>query len=385
MSLNLEKNRARMTVSVRGWNDAVIDSGEGETEEGDTLEDYVNDLDYDPTSDPDFDPYDIPGYDPDTGLDYDLTYDFGEEFNWDALAEDLDINLDIDGNIDVDQMENLTQEIANLATNEEAIYKYMTDHGDSSGIPARIRVTNPPDKLEYKDGDEIDFSGIVVCAYSSLTTRTPFIRQEWDGPRHNQIPFDQLTFPVTTADRNGSVGSAGSVGSGEDDDTGLPSYLFMPIGDGDVSTGPAIMEDGLMIWDNKGYGKEYVKRKTTYAKVGVFTNTGGSSGYIYVFAAKKDTEKYVYRCTDYYDGGYSRGALTLSSKYISLIYTTSYCTSNFYPIGMKIHTSRNEVLNAMLDGKWEPETQPVEVSIPVQWQTDYREEPYEASFDIQVT
>ncbi len=201
MSLNLAIDKARMTVWGEGWNDAAIDSGEGETEEGDVLEDYVNNLDYDPESDPDFDPFDIPGYDPDTGLDYDLTYDFGENFNWDALAEDLDINLDIDGNIDVDQIETLTKAIADLANNEEAIYNYMTDHGDSTGIPARIRVTNPPDRLEYNDGDEIDFTGIVVCAYSSLTTRTPFIRSEWGGPRHNQIPFEELTFPVTVATR----------------------------------------------------------------------------------------------------------------------------------------------------------------------------------------
>ncbi len=226
MSLNLEKNRARMTVSVRGWNDVVIDSGEGETEEGSVLEDFVTDMEYDPEADPDFSMDDIPGYDPDDpnydpdnpaydpddpsiGLDYDLTYDFGENFNWDALAEDLDINLDLDGNIDVDQVENLSEKITNLAHNEDVIYNYMADHGDSSGIPARIRVTNPPDRLEYSAGDEIDFSGIIVCAYSSLTTRTPFIRQEWDGPRHNQIPFDQLTFPVTMAESEADSGILG--------------------------------------------------------------------------------------------------------------------------------------------------------------------------------
>ncbi len=199
MSLNLEKNKARLTVFGKGWNDVIIDSGEGETEEGIALEDFVDTLQYDPSIDLGYDPSLDPDYDPSLDPYYGLNYDFGSNFDWDAVAEDLEVSLDIDGNIDTDLIEELTEDIVNLAQDEDAIYNYMTSHDPSEGIPARIRVINPPDKLEYSEGEEIDFTGIVVAAYASLTTRTPFIMEGAAGPHQNQIPFDQLTFPVTTA------------------------------------------------------------------------------------------------------------------------------------------------------------------------------------------
>ncbi len=409
MSLTLEKNEAELTVFGFGWDDASIDSGEGETEEGSALEDFVNDLEYDPETDTDFSTDDIPGYDPDnpgydpdTGLPYDLTYDFGENFNWDALAENLNINLDLDGNIDVDQIENLTQEITNLAHNEEAIYNYMTDHVDSTGIPARIRVTNPPDKLEYNDGDEIDYSGIIVCAYSSLTTRTPFIRQEWDGPRHNQIPFSELTFPVAVAERStgeimlpeypkgGDVITITSIAKCRDMIYGLfkknglkiryeSTYLEQKTEQGfdecDTTYGDRMLHFyiGRASYEHdEGFDNvTYVQVIITYLTVSIgdtiIAGTHCGRNFYWNINGHREGDEWVVTAVGpFLRSNYDADITFVGGRYSSYVITSTYSYSEYKACNLNI-----EEVNSS--------------AIPVQWQTEYREEPYEASFEIQVT
>lgn len=55
-------------------------------------------------------------------------------------------------------------------------------------LPTEIRVITPPAKTDYADGETIDYSGIVVHAYSST------------GQDMGAVPFDELVFPVATAD-----------------------------------------------------------------------------------------------------------------------------------------------------------------------------------------
>lgn len=55
-------------------------------------------------------------------------------------------------------------------------------------IPVEIRVTTPPTKTAYTHGETIDYSGIVVHAYSST------------GQDMGAVPFNELVFPETTAD-----------------------------------------------------------------------------------------------------------------------------------------------------------------------------------------
>ncbi len=432
MSLNLEKNRARMTVSVRGWNDVVIDSGEGETEEGSALEDFINDMEYDPEADPDFSMDDIPGYDPDdpnydpdnptydpdnpgydpdnpgydpdnpsydpdnpsydpeTGLPYDLTYDFGENFNWDALAEDLDINLDLDGNIDVDQMEILSEKITNLAHNEDAIYNYMADHDPSEGIPARIRVINPPDKLEYKNGDEIDFTGIIVAAYASLTTRTPFIMEGAAGPHHNQIPFDELTFPVTVAEN-------GSDTSGE---ITFPEYKNSGTVTMKAYSDPHAVYQSLI--KASGFQIVFTENTNTETVMGWELDSpdpeAGEVVYITLYPHSRNPNYYCLGITQIYKLPAVGEAVTLGSP----LYTMrngfiAYAridgnTLTFYDWatwdighwgvslfqGIKVSSEEKRFSVCGFNAEAGPDT----VSIPVQWQTDYREEPYEASYEI---
>lgn len=55
-------------------------------------------------------------------------------------------------------------------------------------LPTEIRVITPPAKTNYADGETIDYSGIVVHAYSST------------GQDLGVVPFGELVFPETTAD-----------------------------------------------------------------------------------------------------------------------------------------------------------------------------------------
>lgn len=65
-------------------------------------------------------------------------------------------------------------------------------------IPSEIRITTPPPRVSYNDGDTIDYSGIVVTLYDGngnvfTDSRYP------DGI----VPVSELTFPVTAAHADG--------------------------------------------------------------------------------------------------------------------------------------------------------------------------------------
>lgn len=73
-------------------------------------------------------------------------------------------------------------------------------------LPTEIRVITPPAKTDYADGETIDYSGIMVHAYSAT------------GQDMGAVPFNALAFPVTTAVYSGdSDGSASSDYSGNID------------------------------------------------------------------------------------------------------------------------------------------------------------------------
>jgi len=65
-------------------------------------------------------------------------------------------------------------------------------------VPTEIRVTTLPTKTDYTNGETIDYSGIIVHAYSST------------GQDMGEAPFNELVFPVTTA----QIGDRWSDGQG---------------------------------------------------------------------------------------------------------------------------------------------------------------------------
>lgn len=75
-------------------------------------------------------------------------------------------------------------------------------------IPASIRITTPPSKTTYNDGETINFTGMVVKAYKSSG-------DVWTDSTHPDgvIPNNELVFPVTTASGGGGLPSYESDGS----------------------------------------------------------------------------------------------------------------------------------------------------------------------------
>lgn len=74
-------------------------------------------------------------------------------------------------------------------TGEEVVVRPDPETGDivKTVVPVEIRVTTPPTKVTYVDGEAIDYSGIVVHAYSAT------------GQDMGAVTSSDLVFPVSTA------------------------------------------------------------------------------------------------------------------------------------------------------------------------------------------
>ena len=74
-------------------------------------------------------------------------------------------------------------------TGEEVQVGVDPETGDivETVLATEIRITTPPTKITYVDGETIDYSGIVVHAYSAT------------GQDMGAVPYGQLVFPVTVA------------------------------------------------------------------------------------------------------------------------------------------------------------------------------------------
>lgn len=81
-------------------------------------------------------------------------------------------------------------------TGEEKTVTVDPDTGElvETIVPTEIRITTLPTKTEYTHGETIDYSGIVVHAYSST------------GQDMGEVPFSELVFPETMADAQKTEG-----------------------------------------------------------------------------------------------------------------------------------------------------------------------------------
>lgn len=96
--------------------------------------------------------------------------------------------------------------------NEYGVVKNNNGNLEFQKLPSSIRVTTPPTKTEYIDGETIDFTGMVVTSYDA------------NGESMGVVPFNELILPDTVADIS-------AIGVGE--------YVEIddPIYDGDTYTG----------------------------------------------------------------------------------------------------------------------------------------------------
>ena len=69
----------------------------------------------------------------------------------------------------------------------------------SSGLPTEIRVTTPPNKTSYTDGEAIDYSGMIVKAYDEDGNL-------WTSPEYPNgvVPNDELIISESIANKNTS-------------------------------------------------------------------------------------------------------------------------------------------------------------------------------------
>ncbi len=397
MSIYLSEKKARLTVFGHGWNNEVVDSGDGGTEDGSVIKDISESLGYD-FGDVDWDAIaDQIGIDINDGYYVDEDYfpygyyegfdgDFYYDYDGDGIYTD-EYGIEYDGNGEYIAsevlQEKLSQELAQLANDEEALYECMTDHGDSECIPARIIVTNPPDKVEYEEGENIDFTGIVVCAYSSATARTPFIRQEWSGPRHNQVPFKELTFPVTTA-KSFTIGAK------------IKQYGVVTLGPFDGILEIGSQKAGIYTYS---FGAErYWEIEVDEDSIGVFF-TRSTSGFGFICASRTNGAI----VSREYSTAVENGERVLVDKFYASSKSTYYGKAAYYSyvqigfsggyklegdfLDVKTSISDNQSSRKITSGHiaWLLLYGEKTVPIPVQWQTDYQTEPYEDSFDITVT
>lgn len=117
-------------------------------------------------------------------------------------------------------------------------------------IPSSIRITTPPTKTVYNDGDAIEYGGMVVKAY--LKT----------GGLFGIVPTGELTLPVTTAKY-----SEGSEGSATSDVVG---NLSQPIVFGGACVIKRYYED-YVFWENRAIVTSGGVRSIGYAHSGNMT------------------------------------------------------------------------------------------------------------------
>lgn len=104
-------------------------------------------------------------------------------------------------------------------------------------VPAEIRVETPPPKTEYIHGEAINYSGIVVHAYSVT------------GQDMGAVPFNELVFPVTTADVQQTEGWT--------NDAGLNALMLYYTPHVDYNEDTVYLSDRILGKDGYGYRATY--------------------------------------------------------------------------------------------------------------------------------
>lgn len=216
-------------------------------------------------------------------------------------------------------------------------------------VAAEIRVTTAPTKTTYTNGENIDFSGIVVHAYSST------------GRDIGEIPFNELVFPVTKADAS-AQGDDWTDGHGVN--ATLISYTPAPAIGGMAYVSRPL---GNVGGKNTAYGSvstpgQYLMTRYNNANYGCKKTGDGSADY--------------FRKTDV-EGVGEIWSLNGSS-------TASMTNNSFRPLGF------GDVIYDLPSSTVDPATvDPTSLhamqSVPVQWTQSGSSTALEASFSINVT
>lgn len=202
-------------------------------------------------------------------------------------------------------------------------------------VPTEIRITTSPTNVgPYGQGANIDFNGIVVKAYYA------------DGTEYGEIPFADLTLPVTVA---GSPSETEEPGLAVYGDKALkwcyPGSIYHHFGDDDKNLyGYAVISQGLGI---------------------VYAFTIGTN--------ENDCQQFV-MCDQPFEGtyrGYNNTTTELNVRSYNNVYyagvggamSTSYPNPSWYPETSVMNL--NGAIECLYSGDI---SQPVNFQVPVQWQ-----------------
>lgn len=154
---------------------------------------------------------------------------------------------------------------------------------EESPVPVAIRVSVPPDKITYSDGEKIDYSGIQVILYEEYEETTeggeisvnakPFKDSQYPD---SKIPFDELVFPITSAG-----------GGADDGEHSIDAGQHIHVGNIDIGGPIEYVEDTLM---------------SNY--FGISTALALASGYVWANTDYNTSEsKHDYRDSEFYGAG----------------------------------------------------------------------------------
>lgn len=180
LSLTIQPDKARLTVTGKSWDDIPTDSGPGDTIEQITIGDIEELIDIDlPDIPEDVDIIigDLPEYeDPVIIIDWPEGPEIIELPGLDLDDLDLDWEMDLDIALDIDGLDTLA--FVDLDLNIQ-----MDD------LPDEIRVVHMPYKMLYNNMEVIDFDGLQVQAYCNGEVWEP---QEGTKYWHGYIPIHEM-------------------------------------------------------------------------------------------------------------------------------------------------------------------------------------------------
>jgi hypothetical protein len=160
------------------------------------------------------------GYDAYSEVDVRVTFDDFSDLDFDDLDSTWDLDslddLVIDEDLDIDEFDDLfnnedlwddpfdkidssfddrVKGIDPISGNEYAVGLDENGFLDEYLLPEKIRIVKPPNKLTYVHNETIDYTGIVVMAFSADGN-------VWKNEQYPEgiIPFEELIFPTKIAD-----------------------------------------------------------------------------------------------------------------------------------------------------------------------------------------
>lgn len=266
------------------------------------------------------------GYDAYSEVDVRVTFDDFSDLDLDSLDDTFDLDslkdLDIDEFNDLFNNEDLWDDpfdkidssfddrvkgIDPVSGNEYAVGLDANGYLDEYLLPSKIKIVKFPNKTTYLHNEKIDYTGIVVMAFTEDD-------KVWKNEQYPNgvIPFEELIFPVETADATiaDNIKYARSSLNTETIEQPIPLAINTLVYASNIGYSPASGEEGFRVtvylkdkgmWADKDM--DIVATGTLISQEQIDSGDHYGSYTVILFASKKKIMKVgiIYR----YDDGYS--------------------------------------------------------------------------------